>query len=81
MYTPLAGVFLAAEDMAQGLRDIGRGKGGGRDLVKQGLEEVVVRFVHQGHCNLVAGEGAGGFQPGEAAADDEHSGLRCRGWG
>ena len=46
----------------------------GSHLVQQGLEEVEVALVHQGHPHRLAGEPMGRLEPGEAPAHDHHVG-------
>ena len=55
-------------------RDVGGVQGGRGHLVEEGLEEVVVPPVHDGHLRGGALEGLGGVQPAETAADDDDLG-------
>ena len=66
-------VALLPEQVPDGRRN-GRGRQPGRGhLVEQGLEEVVVGLVHQGHIHRRAPQGAGGFEAAEPATDDDHA--------
>jgi hypothetical protein len=68
-------VGLAAKQVAYG-RGNGRGRqAGSGNLVQQGLKQVVVGLVHQGHIYRGAVQGAGGFQAAKAAADDHDAGA------
>src|SRR5262249_25574513 len=77
-------VALLPENRADRGGDVGGGEGGGGDLVEKGLEEVVVATVDQGNFDRRFGEGAGGAEAGEAAADDDDAGRvggrGCRSW-
>ena len=67
-------VALPAQDVAQRRGDVGRGQAGGRHLVKQGLEQMVVAAVDQRDPHLRTGERARGPQPRESASDDHDMG-------
>ena len=65
-------VPLAGEDRAEGLRDLARGQGAGRDLIQHRLEQVEVPAVEQGDRDFgVVPKVPGGVQAAEAAADDQ----------
>ncbi len=64
-------VFLVAEDFAQRPGDVGGREAGRGHLIEQRLEEVVVAAVDERHVHLLALELLDGFQPAEAAADDD----------
>ena len=71
-------VLLRPQDLPQRRRDVGRGECGGRDLVEERLEQVMVAAVDQDHVDVSPREGAHRPQPAEAAADDDHTGsLAC----
>ena len=64
-------VLLTRENAANGGRNVGRTQASHRDLVQQGLEQVVIPPIDQ--CNpdlLLAGQTAGSVQASEAASDD-----------
>ena len=53
----------------------------GGHLVEQGLEQVVVGFVHQGDVDRCFGQGFGRFQSAETASNDQDAGaLRSLHW-
>ena len=62
------------EDRANRRGDVGRRQGSGRDLVEQGLEQVVVAPVHQRDLDRLSGQPLGGGQPAEAGADNNDLG-------
>ena len=63
-------VLMVAQDGADGLRDVGGREDGKRDLVEQGLEDVVVLAVDQGDVDGELCEVDGGVDAGKAAAED-----------
>ena len=64
-------VGRAAQDGADRRRDLGRRQAGGRDLVEQRLEQMVVAPVDDGDVGIGTGQRAGGAQPAEARADND----------
>ena len=64
-------VRLFAKQTARGGGDGWCGQTCRGDLVKQGLEQMVVGLVHQGDVHRRFGQGLGGFEPTKAATDDE----------
>ena len=75
-------VLLAAKNGADGGADLGGRQRGGGDLIEQGLKDVVVAAVDEGHVDRGFGQCFGGRQPGEAAADDDDLGesVRVHAW-
>ena len=71
-------VFVFAENAANGRRDIGRRKSGGRDLVEQRLEKMIVRAVDHRHPDRLVAEMLRRFQAAEAGADDDDVRARRR---
>ena len=65
------GVLLSPQHMADRRADVGRRERGGRHLIEQGLEEVVVLPVDERHMHRRMGQRAGGTQSAEPAADDD----------
>ncbi len=72
------GVGLAAQDRADRPGDVGGRQGGGRDLVEQRLEQMVVALIDHGHLDRLAGEPPRRIQAAEAGAHDHHA--RPGGW-
>ena len=70
-------VLLPSHDVPQGRGDLTRGEHSGGRLVEQGLEEVVIAPVDQGHVDRLPTEQPGGRQSAESAADDDHPMARC----
>ena len=74
----------AAQQIADRPGDFGSCQGGGRDLVQQRLEQMMVAPVDQRDLDRGAAEPMRRFQPAEAGADDHHvmgfcwPGLLCR---
>ena len=64
------GVRLAAEDLADGGRDLTLGQNAGRQLVQERLEQVMVGPVDEGDIDIRSPQGLGGEQPAKAAAHD-----------
>lgn len=62
------GVFLAAEDGAQGRGDFTGRKGAGGYLIEERLEEVEIALIDEGDLRVGALQGARGDQATEAAA-------------
>jgi hypothetical protein len=60
----------AAQDGADRRGDLRRRQAGGRDLIEQRLEEVVVAPVDDGDVGCGAGQGVRAAQPAKARADD-----------
>ena len=75
------GVGLVAQDGADGLGDVCRGKHGQGDLIEQGLEGVVVAAVDEGDVHGQMGQGLGGMETAKAAADDDDARAAGRRWG
>ena len=67
-----------AQDGADGLGDIGRGKHGQRDLVEQRLKCVVIATVDYGDIDWQVREALGRVQAGKARADDDDAGAVSR---
>ena len=65
-------VALAAKDVADGRSDLSLGENAGRDLVEEGLEQVVIAPIHEGHVDRGAPQEACGKEPAEAASDDDN---------
>ncbi len=63
-------VVLVADDAPDRIRDVGGAEPGGRHLVEQRLEQVVVAAIDQGHVDAGADQVLGRGEPTEAAADD-----------
>jgi hypothetical protein len=73
------GVFLAAENGADGGGDFGGGKRAGGDLIKEGLEEVEVALVEKGDVHVGAVESLRGDEARETSTEDEHAVWRGHG--
>ncbi len=74
-------VLLAAQDAPQGLGDLARGQGAGRDLVQERLEEVEVPAIDERDLDTsVSAEALGSVQATEATTDDDDPVARraCR---
>jgi len=65
------GVFLAAEDGAQGRGDFTGREGAGGYLIEERLEEVEIALIDEGDLGVGALQGARGDQAAEAAAEDD----------
>ena len=65
-----AGVFLIAEDGAEGLGDFTGREGAGCDLIEEGLEEMEIAAVDERHVDGGATEGFSGVETAETAAED-----------
>ncbi|GAB3102392.1 hypothetical protein GCM10027159_28190 [Lysobacter terrae] len=63
-------IALVAQDVPQRRGDIWRRQARGRDLVQQGLKEMVIASIDQGDTHVVPGQGPCRPQTGETAADD-----------
>ena len=71
-------VPVAAQDRAQRLGDVARRERPGRDLVEQGLEQVMVQPVDEGDLDLGRPtQLAGRVQAGEPTADDDDAVAAC----
>ena len=70
-----SGVALAAENVANGRRDIGRRKTRGRHLVEQRLKHMMIVAIDERDVERLTGEALGGRQSAEAAADNDHPRL------
>src|SRR5919206_568525 len=66
-----ARVRLSGQDGADRPGDVGRREGGGRYLVEQGLEQVVVAPVDQDDVDRGAGERPGAGEAAEASPEDD----------
>jgi hypothetical protein len=64
-------VLLAAQDGPDRCGDVGGREGGRRNLVEEGLEEVVVAAVDEGDLDVLAGQPFRGVQTAEPTADDD----------
>jgi hypothetical protein len=71
-------VGLAAEDPADGRRDVGRRESGGGHLVEQRLEQVMVVSIENHDLHRRASERAGGRESRKASSDDDDAGQRGR---
>ena len=71
-------VRLAAQHRSDRLRDVCRRKRGRRHLVEQGLEQVVVAPVDEGHLHGCVGERLRGLQSPKPAADDDDASVNVR---
>ena len=69
------GVFLAAENRAQGRSDFAGREGAGGDLVEERLEEVEVALIDEGDLGVGAFQSARGYQAAETAAEDDDAML------
>jgi len=69
-----AGVFLITENGANGFGDVRRGEARGGHLVEQGLEEMVVRAIHEYDADGCILEREGGGESTEASTDDYDDG-------
>ena len=67
------GVALARKQPPDRRRDVGGRERGGRDLIEQRLEEMVVGAVEHRELDVGAPEGTGRVQSSESAADDYHA--------
>ncbi len=65
-------ICLLFEHGTQGRGDFGGRKPAGRHLIEQGLEEMEVAPVHQGHLQRGAALCLSGVETTKAAADDDH---------
>ena len=63
-----------AQQPAQGRGHVGLRHQAGGHLIEQGLEEVEVALVDQGHAHRLAPQGLGRLESGETAAHDHHVG-------
>src|SRR5580704_364957 len=62
------------EDAADGLGDFGRAQPGRRDLVQEGLKEVMVAAIEQGDIDLpYTAQRLRCRKPAESAADNQHA--------
>ena len=66
-------ILLAAQDSPDRPGNIGRRQRGGCDLIKQRLETMMVLFVDEDHLGVGSCQRPRGFEPAEAAADDDHA--------
>ncbi len=73
------GVGLAAENAADRAGDVGGVQGRGGDLVKQGLEQVMILAVDDRHLDLGPPQRLRGRQAGESAAQDHDARTASRG--
>src|SRR5438128_12271119 len=64
-----------SQDGPEWRRDVGRVERRGRDLIEQGLKQVVVAPVEQGDPHRPAREGPRGVEPAEATAHHDHAWL------
>jgi len=69
------GVFLAAQDGAQGRGDFAGREGAGGDLVEERLKEVEVALINEDDFGVGALQGAGSDQAAETAAQDDNAML------
>lgn len=67
-------VFLMAQEAAKRDRDIGGGEAAGGDLIKEGLEEVVIAPVYEGDAAGGVFELGGCLEATEATANDDEVG-------
>ena len=65
----------ARQDAADRRGDLGRREPGGRDLIEQRLEQVIIVLVDDGDVERAAGERLGGGQAAEAGSDDDDAGV------
>ena len=65
-------VAVPAQHVADGRRDLALREDAGGHLVEERLEEMVVGAVDEGDPHLGVLEGAGGEEPAEPGADDDH---------
>ena len=63
-------LLAVAQEMADRPGDFGGGERGGRDLIQQRLEQMMVAAVDQRDPHRRAGKAEGGLQPAETGADD-----------
>ena len=79
-----ADILLPLGELPDRGGDLRRRENGGRDLVKQRLENVVIAPVDQDDVNVASFQGAGRSDSGKSGADDHHAllphtgGIRCR---
>ena len=66
-------VLGASQDGAERRRDVGRVQRSGRDLIEQGLKQVVVAPVEQGDAHRCPGKPGDRLQAAESAADDDNA--------
>lgn len=62
-------IALRAQDVPQWRRDVRRRQAGGRDLIQQWLEQMMVAAIHQGDPHHGRSKSAHGPQAGETATD------------
>ena len=74
-------VPVARDHAPDGLGDVGGGKGGGRDLIEERHEEMIVAPVDDRHLDRRPAETLGTGEAAEAGPDDDDMGLRRRGHG
>jgi len=65
-------VLVPVQHLPDGRRDIGRRERAGGDLIKQGLKEMEVAAVEQGHFDRRASERAGGVEPAESPSENDY---------
>ena len=61
-----------AQKMADWPSDLRRRKRGGRDLIEQRLEQVMIATVDNGDADRRAGEAINGLEPAKSGADHDH---------
>ena len=66
-------VALPGEDVPDGPRDLGGGKPGGRDLVEQRGEQVMIGAIDHRQLERRLAQGLGSPQAAETAAQDDHA--------
>src|SRR5437762_10223800 len=66
-------LLAVAQEMADRPGDFGGGERGGRDLIQQRLEQMMVAAVDQRDLDGCALQAEGCFQPAKAGADDDHA--------
>ena len=66
-------LLASTQQMANRPGDFGRGERGGRDLIEQRLEQMMVAAVDQGDLHRRTGKPEGALQPTETGADDHHA--------
>ena len=69
-------VLLTAQDPPDGRRDVGGRQRRGRDLIEQGLEEVIVVAIDQRDPHRRAGQRARGVQTAKPSAQDDDVWIR-----
>ncbi len=65
------GVLLAPQNRSDGVGDVGGGERGGRHLIQERLEEIVIAPIHDGDANRGAGEALHGLEPAETGSHDD----------